>query len=1581
MRLQLPSFAALTLALLACTALPTLAGEAQDSARQPAFSLSSSRISSTREQPSIMLTFRQLDHLDFRVYKVRDPMTFFAGLRDPHVLGSEQVEVPHEETWIERISGWKARARSAARSFARRQLSPAYRQERRARTESRQVVVRQTVAYRDYAQVPLLNPSQVVATWRELLPRLGATDARRIPLGVAEPGVYLVEAVHENLRAFTIAIVSDVGIVTKSSPGQMVVFAADRFTGEPVADCEVRTLAGQSVVGSGTTGDDGTLELRFGQVMADSVIAVARCGQHVTASDPGAWYLSMPAGELAGYIYTDKPVYRPGHTVHLKGVLRWRERGTLRVLDASDVEVRITDPNNKVIFRERRPVDEYGSVHVAFPIPAGAALGHYCVTIQRGDHNEMHAFEVQEYRKPEFEVIVSPGSRFVLQGEKAKIVVRARYYFGQPVAGGAATCTLHRQPYYSPLRWSDEEGEGGTAWWGAGEELPGQTILLDATGTGELTVPTPQDADGRDYSLRIEARVTDASGREVSGASIVHATYGRFLLTASLDRHVHAPGSTATVRTRALDYSGNPQPGIRLRVLLERLHYRQRQRWQAPEATLVAEATAETDADGYATAAITFPREAGDYRIRVTARSGDREVQESAYAWVPGSEAPEVESDTFLELVPDRRSYAPGEVARLTLKGTSFAPMLVSKEAEEVSTWQVVRPGESGVFEVPITDDDAGDIWVNVAFLKDNRLYRAERRLSVPATSRQLNIRVTPGEPVSRPGQVGRFRISVTDSRGQPVRAQVSLGVIDEAVYGVKPDTTPDPLRFFHRRTYSRVSTAFSRDYSFVGYSGTEQLLLTRRRRPLTYADFKADRPGQPQVRKDFPDAIYWKGDIETDARGEALVEVRYPDSLTTWRITARAVTADTLVGAAVERTTTTKDLIVRVILPRFLTEGDEAVVPVVVHNYLPGGKEVQVGLDTTGGATIEHTASGAAPGGRATVIEEGGEARLDWLVRAESPGPSTFTGRAIAGSVADVLELPLPILPFGLKQTNAASGSIVGPGESETELIVPEGANPAGRTISVSLAPSLAGALLGALDFLTSYPYGCTEQILSSLVPNVMVLKALEQLDIEPAERMKTLDRQVSENLRRLYDYQHEDGGWGWWKTDENHPFMTAYAAYGLLETRSAGYQVEEWRLRNARRALEQMYLQHPRALPDLKAYMAYVLALTRRAERDHVIEAEPGGYDERKSLDDLWAARSRMSHYGKALLLLALDTAGDPRGAELAREVSSAATRKGDLAWWHVPDDPLLGDHAETSVEATALAVKALAARNPRDPLLEPAVRWLMLNRTRGSYWGSTKQTAMALYGLLEYMRARGEAVHDSLVEVFVNGESAGTRSFVKADLTSPDPAVLVVPARAGVNRVRLVNRGSGTVYWSASAEYYDRSLPIERTGTRTLALVRTYTALSPAIAPDGRVVYREAPVPERVAPGDLLLVRVTAAGSSDWRYLVVEDPLPAGAEPVQKTELYELEGDTRARWLRWYSGRREYRDDRVVFFQPDLGDGRFEFSYMLRVTTPGSFHVLPARISPMYVPGVQASTDAGRLNVASPGERGAGKQEARQ
>jgi hypothetical protein len=340
-------------------------------------------------------------------------------------------------------------------------------------------------------------------------------------------------------------------------------------------------------------------------------------------------------------------------------------------------------------------------------------------------------------------------------------------------------------------------------------------------------------------------------------------------------------------------------------------------------------------------------------------------------------------------------------------------------------------------------------------------------------------------------------------------------------------------------------------------------------------------------------------------------------------------------------------------------------------------------------------------------------------------------------------------------------------------------------------------------------------------------------------------------------------------------------------------------------------------------------------------------------------------MSPFGRAVLLLLLDEVRDPRGNELAETLIGEVQTRGELSWWTVERDDLLFDPVDTSVEATAFAVQALVRRDPKNPVLERAVRWLLANRT-GGHWGSTKSTAMALYGLLGFMQARGETAQPFSVEVFVNGERAGQHAFTAAEMTAADPVRFVAPARAGANQIRVFKKDGGVVYWSARAEYFDPAAAAARSGSRELAIARRYSKLAP-VTVRNRIVYREQPFDGTASPGDVLAVRLTVAGAPDWRYLAIEDPLPAGVEALQDTDAYPLERPQSVRW--WWGSNVEYRDNRTVFFQESFEQGRYEYVYLVKVISAGSFRAVPAQAAPMYSPGVSAVSEPQAFEIPVP------------
>ncbi|MCP5110880.1 MAG: alpha-2-macroglobulin, partial [bacterium] len=260
----------------------------------------------------------------------------------------------------------------------------------------------------------------------------------------------------------------------------------------------------------------------------------------------------------------------------------------------------------------------------------------------------------------------------------------------------------------------------------------------------------------------------------------------------------------------------------------------------------------------------------------------------------------------------------------------------------------------------------------------------------------------------------------------------------------------------------------------------------------------------------------------------------------------------------------------------------------------------------------------------------------------------------------------------------------------------------------------------------------------------------------------------------------------------------------------------------------------------------------------------------------------RSSLTPYGLALLGLALQETGDARTETIAAELEAAARTQGNGVYWEAERDSLLGLNRATSPEATAHVLKFLTKARPKSPLLGRAAMWLVQNRDRGTYWNSTKQTALVLYGLVDYLKAGDELAPDFTAEVTVNGQSVLTRRYTSDDALAVEPMRVTLDASQltdGTNTIVVTKKGTGRLYWSMEREFYTREESFSRAGEGSLDLRREYFKLTP-VQDDDRIIHTLGPLDSQVAPGDVIAVRLTLKGS-DWNYLLIEDPIPAGTE----------------------------------------------------------------------------------------------------
>lgn len=1370
---------------------------------------------------------------------------------------------------------------------------------------------------------------------------------RSVRLDPLPAGVYVVQLVQGAVEGQVVLVVTDLTAVVKQTDAEVLVRVAGRDQ-LPKAGVAVKVMAGKQVV-EGKTNEHGEVRL---SATEPRLIVTATLGADTALIDTD--FFSTLAVVPDVFLYSDRPIYKPGDTVRFRGVLRQPDSALARLFTPKKTDLEVQLLSDGPVVKGRAKVDEFGAFSGQLVVPTGLPTGVLRLTARVDGPEHQSEARVQEYVKPTFFIEVLTDEETVTPGGTIKAKLRARRYAGGAPKNTKYLVFLYRTQVDSPA-WVDDSGLGGKGsevTYGTASTTEGklsvpqklfasaegygdvwqQAAEFNAEGEADVTVPVPALEAGDErkpwrYSVSVRAR--DDQGTFATAGKSFFLAESDLLGTVLARQRVTRPGELARFSVRASTLSGKPYGVTKGEVQFVLLGA------DGTTTTLSKQEFSTTD-DGVARVEIKGTRP-GVVEAQVTLK--DKKGLSwtgTATALVLGSSGEAVMQVPTLTLEALGGVMEPGdtaEVVALLPEGWGV------KEANEGSVWvtltgagifkteRVAVKGQTAVYKFPIEKRFGAAVYAAIAYPSTSG--RWEERIAgfrIVPRERTLAVQVDAERPEAAPLTTQTLTLRVTDHLGKPVQAQLSVGVVDKAVYALQTEFRPGIVDFFYPVGRDNVSTFASSEFQGYGYGDriAQQLAKLPRRQ------FAAVKP--PTKPKKEDDTVYWNPAVVTDRDGRATVSFKLNSMQTLWTVTAVAVDASGRFGEATSEFATRGALVVAANLPQFLREGDTATGSIRVTPGQSGPGEGTVTLETvgTGAATLEAKTD-------TLTLAKGGEAIVPLELKATGSGELSLglKAKGLGDPISDVKRLA--VLPAAIEEDLAVS-SVNG---GALSLPVPKGAQV--LTSRLTLAPSMVDvALSNARDFLT-YPYGCIEQLVSTTVPNVALyrtlerLKRLDALDKDSLTLLSEARSRAVQGTGRILDLEVKGGGFTWFSGySEPSIEMTLIALDGLAYATEAGLLDKN----DARLTESAAWLDaRTNVPPGLEATRTYVLSRLQGARqaakvRLLVQNAKP---------DDL---------YELALAVLAAEHAGVANEPDLKDRIAALAdeSRKGVISNAVFRTDDAFFRYPLRNVGFTAILAHAASTREGDVDRTRARVLQLMADPSLSTFERST--ALLHSQWLIErdikaMKRLSPPTVEGAQVELVPSG--LGLAAAV-------DP---------GANQL-TVGAFDGVATWKARVR-----VPLENVQPRGegMTIARAYFVLRG----DQKVALGAG---EPVKQGEDVFVELTIDARSEdrWRtirsaYYVMEDPIPAGFTVVQEDKAYrsaplnlplthealKKRGATPER-MTWFFEEKAWwsASPRVI-------------GYVLRAQFPGTFTAPPATLDDMYARQVSARTGSAKLSIS--------------
>lgn len=1464
---------------------------------------------------------------------------------------------------------------------------------------------------------PIDSSQEITLNWNEILPKDLHHGALFVDI-VGDPKTELNS--HGRRNAQSIVQLTDIGLAWKLTATEALVYSYSCLTGKPLPGVNLELFAEDaSTLQSIATDASGIARLpRLKD--ARHLRASLAGDSYLTAFDAslttvGTWHFPVRTSwgkplEVArtAFLFTDRSLYRPGETVRLKGLVRTQRGNTVEPPDRSPARLVITDPTDKEIHTSDVVLSENGSFDLTYPLPP-LRTGRHLIRLEypedlvraeaSEDWYEQEALKrnalftlplrVEEFRRNAFETqqSITPPDFAATTVETA---VSATYYQGQPVASGKlAHFTRVEETNLYPERFrdfqfGDHRTDDWSYWyhyfgyrWDGGYDDSGTVqnrgeATLNDQGKALITTNIPQTDFPRTRKVTVSTEVTDANNQTLTGSTSATVHPASIYVGVSRNDRLVRVGEELPLRLVAITPQGEPATHpVKVTATLSRsLNTSIRTRNDDGQTTTRNDVTEqdvftrEITIDPAASARdgqpfpITPQQNGLHYlTLRGTDPSGLPFATVTRFHVYGTTEYPwHYEDGLRIRLVAEKKSYQPGETARVLVLSPIEGTALVTIEREKVlRSFLVPLKADNPVVEIPLTEDDAPNAFVSILIVKgaadsarnhkEPQLRLGYCELIVEPKHKNLAVTVnalapsdsdtvaTPAAntPVSfRPGDEITLTGSVLLADGSPAaNAEVTLYAEDEGTLAVMGYQTPRPIDHFYRPRNLDVETGVSLDH-FIA-EDPEMRAFYNKGFFIGGGGGDGDEP-KDQIRKNFDPCATWAPALITDADGRFRHSFIAPDTLTRYRVIAVAHHQVSRFGSVDSAIVVNKPLMLEPKAPRFAHQGDQITPQVLVQNAseFSGTWEIHFLAHATSGTPVCTTAVPSRtvtldPGKSSTVdfptqVETTGEAVFQWQAIPVSLGGGKSLTPPLTKALSDAVESRFPVAyPMPLLRQHK-SFRLENP-DTPQDLLASLDPKLLGGTghLEVEFCISRLSDAAGSIDFLLSYPHGCLEQTTSALMPWFAVRSLaphVPRFANTPPERITAA---IQAGADRLLSMQLPDGGFSYWPgANDRVDWATAYAGLGLVFAKQNGAKVPEMAINR----LTDHLIAGLRGIADTKDTAD--LEIQTRALWLLSLAGKP-----QPAYHSILVARlGELSPTARDFLTLAIAGSGEENSTSTATAIlASDVPYKSNADRWmrHNPD--------------AATRLLAWSIINPGGPNADLALDKLLNDRNPYGHWHNTWVNGWSLLAIAEY--ANHEKSPDESVAIALQSAEGPQTVHLNAETTSATRSLTLEPG------MKLTAASNHPIFVRLNLAAKPAIQPIQPVATNGLSIERFYERLNP----DGSFQPLEQP-----ALGDLIRVslRVTLP-ADDSRYLVIEDPLPAIFETVNTDfATQRAAAGPRTSERDWSVSHSELRSDRAVFFLDHVWNrGTYTLTYLARCTVPGVVVAPPAKVEAMYDP----------------------------